>query len=113
MDVLSKKLCITSFIDSFKGSPGPIVRLRRSPMSFVKLSIFGTSFEVFHIFLPITTTHIDKGHNSLCRSSTSGNGSVVPLNLKSIFHPYNFLGAFGLVWYVHPNVYERSDLHLQ
>ena len=56
-------------------------------MSFVKLSIFGTSFEVFPSHLPSTTTHISKGHYSLCRPSTSGHGSVVSLNLNFIFYP--------------------------
>ena len=53
---------------------------RTRPMSFVKLSIFGTSFEVSTFGTSfIVDTHAEpprSGHYSLCRPSTSRNGYV-------------------------------------
>jgi hypothetical protein len=70
------------------------------PMSFVKLSIFGTSFEVGFLSSPfLHLSHQISGHHKICRSPTRWHGSVFhsipPLNPA---HPLQ--GAFGLVWYV-------------
>ena len=55
-------------------------------MSFVKLSIFGTSFEVrprrWHPWHRLITLHLlllHIGHHSLCRSATGGNGYAAGL----------------------------------
>jgi hypothetical protein len=69
-------------------------------MSFVKLSIFGTSFEVGFILLSFISLTPISGHYKICRSPTRWHGCVI--------HPippypaHSLQGAFGLVWYVDP-----------
>src|SRR6266851_1853628 len=72
-------------------------------MSFVKLSIFGTSFEVrSHLpCLSLQPSHSPiPGYHKICRSPTRRHGSVIPLILHPACPPLtSFKGAFGLVWY--------------
>lgn len=82
-----QEICITSF-DLWRDSAIKIIV--RPLLSHVlrKTQHLWHFFRGIPIPLPITTTYINKGHNPLCRPSTSGHGSVVSLNLNSIFTPW-------------------------
>jgi hypothetical protein len=72
------------------------------PMSFVKLSIFGTSFEVGFLLLFLHLSHPISGHHKICRSPTRWHGCVIHIHSIPPLDPAHPLqGAFGLVWYVH------------
>ena len=70
-------------------------------MSFVKLSIFGTSFEVGSAFslLFLHLSHKISGHHKICRSPTRWHGCVIP-SILPLNPAHSLKGAFGLVWYV-------------
>lgn len=95
--------------DSFQS----IIKTRSPPytMSFVKLSIFGTSFEVCRWRLDVSAWGLAcllrviscSGYHSLCRSSTGWNGwarhrRCLLWRLADWSGPYLVSGAFGLVW---------------
>src|SRR5713101_1157882 len=67
-------------------------------MSFVKLSIFGTSFEVGFYSPFFHLSHSISGHHKICRSPTRWHGCVIHSIPPYPAHPPQ--GAFGLVWYV-------------
>jgi hypothetical protein len=68
-------------------------------MSFVKLSIFGTSFEVSFLLLSSHLSHPISGHHKICRSPTRWHGCVIH-SIPPLNSAHSLQGAFGLVWYV-------------
>jgi hypothetical protein len=68
-------------------------------MSFVKLSIFGTSFEVGFLLLSSHLSHPISGHHKICRSPTRWHGCVIH-SIPPLNSAHSLQGAFGLVWYV-------------
>jgi hypothetical protein len=79
-----KALCLPPSSSPVRSSVCPLRAIVRPDtsllfqMSFVKLSIFGTSFEVrisLHLFQLIYSDAV-AGHNTLCRPSASRNGYV-------------------------------------
>ena len=77
-------------------------------MSFVKLSIFGTSFEVGFILLSFHLSHKISGHNKICRSPTRWHGCVIHSIIPPFYPTHPLQGAFGLVWYVDESSFPPS-----
>ena len=62
-------------------------------MSFVKLSIFGTSFEVFFLFLSSSSSWPSTGHHTICRPPARWNGYLFFSLFKFLFVAHFVLQA--------------------
>jgi hypothetical protein len=91
-------------------------------MSFVKLSIFGTSFEVGFLLLFFNLSHPDLRSPQDMSISSPLAWVRTPLSIPPLNPAHPLQGAFGLVWYVdlnrlyppyhkHPPQFRKGSTH--